>query len=283
MLRIPLIPQACDQQRHNLQVLRGFTGGLKPDSTLKWLLPETLVELDCQGQPVFVERRCAGFDLRHCHHPEEQPAIFRLGLDFLLCLHRELDDRQVHSGLAIEAWLRKRAAHVYKTSWELPEDSLQGLVEDAMSCMRAEPPAVVCTHGDFWRGNLLSTPTGERLTGVVDWKFGDPQGMPLSDLLQLLLWTKGLSSGRGFTGELVKRLLARQFEEDEKTWIEEYCSQLGISGRATWALVFMGWLDWVYRRTSVHGYLPSWRQRELAGFLEATGEMTYATAPRANM
>jgi aminoglycoside phosphotransferase (APT) family kinase protein len=143
--------------------------------------------------------------------------------------------------------------------------------------LRAEAPAVVFTHGDFWLGNLLGTEKGDLLTGVVDWKFADPEGLPLLDLLQLLLGTKGMHSGTGFTRSLTERLVARKFEDDEKALVEEYCGVLGISDRSIWHLVFMAWLEWVYRRTSMQGYLPSWRQREMDGFLEAASKLSCAT------
>lgn len=277
MLRIPLTPQVAHQQRHNLQTLNKLVVRLAPDCPIRDLLPEPVVTLDCQGQPVFVERHCPGFDLRHSYRPEDQPAIFRLGLDFLVQLNRELDEHGPHAVSAIAAWLRKREEHVYRTAAAFPQGSLQALIEDAIACFRHEPLAAVCTHGDFWPGNLLSTARGDRLTGVVDWEFADPEGMPLLDLLQLLLVTKGLSSGKGFTRLLVERLSTRRFEEDERPFVEEYCCQLGISTRSIWPLVFMAWLDWVYRRTSVHGYLPSWRHNEINGFMEATGKLNRST------
>lgn len=277
MLRIPLTPQATDEQAHNAHCLSGLVARLEPQSALKEILPKPAATLDCQGQPVFVEGLCAGFDLRFCHSKEDQPAVFRHGVEFLLRLHREVDERRTHSAAEIDKWLGKREAHIYKTARAFPEGSLQNLVEEANAALRAEAPAVVFTHGDFWPGNLLGTETGDRLTGVVDWKFADPEGMPLLDLLQLLLCTKGMQSGVGFTQSLTERLVARRFEEDEKALVQEYCGALGISDRSLWHLVFMGWLDWVYRRTSMQGYLPSWRQREMDAFLEAAGKLSCAT------
>jgi ubiquinone/menaquinone biosynthesis C-methylase UbiE len=269
-LRIPLTPQASHQQRHNSQSLSELVARLGPESSLKGLLPEPIATLNCQGQPVFAECSCPGFDLRHCYRPEDQPAVFRLGLDFLLRLHCELDEQRTHSAMAIEAWLRKREAHIYRTTQAFPDERLTNLVDNAIASLRAEPPAVVCTHGDFWPGNLVSTAGGDLLTGVVDWKFANVEGMPLLDLLQLLLCTKGLSSGKGFTRSLTERLLMRQFEDSEKPFVEEYCAEFGISDRSLWDLAFMAWLDWVYRRTDMRDYLPSWREREIDGFLEAT-------------
>lgn len=274
MLRIPLKPEVAVQQLHNLQSLRKLVGGLDPACTLKELVPEPVVTLDCSGKPVFVERLCPGFDLRHCYQRQDQPAVFRLGLDFLLRLNRELGDHRTHSSPAVEAWLRERELYVYRTASDFPEGSLQPLIEDVINALRRAPLPVVCTHGDFWPGNLLSTARGDRLTGVVDWEFADQDGMPLLDLLQLLLCTKGLSSGRGFTRLLVERFLARRFEDDEKPFIAEYCRELGVSDLLLWPLVFMAWLEWHYRRSSVRSYLPSWRRNEVNSFLEALSELS---------
>jgi hypothetical protein len=49
-------------------------------------------------------------------------------------------------------------------------------------------------HGDFWIGNLLIEE--DRLTGVIDWSGGGPDGLPLIDALHL-----GVSSIRERTGE----------------------------------------------------------------------------------
>jgi ubiquinone/menaquinone biosynthesis C-methylase UbiE len=268
-LRIPMTPQASHQQLNNAQFLSGLVAGLAQGSPLKGLLPEPVATLNCQGQSVFAERFCLGYNLRHCHRPEEQSAVFRLGLDFLLLLHRESHKLKTHSATAIKAWFRTREVYLYKTAPSFPQGSLKNLVDDAVASLCAEQLPVVYVHGDFWPGNLLATARGDLLTGVVDWKFADPEGMPLLDLLQLLLYTKGLSSGKGFTQSLVERLLIRQFEDNEKLFVDEYCSELEISDRSVWHLVFMAWLDSVYRGTSIHGHLPSWRQRELNGFLEA--------------
>jgi len=277
MLRIPLTPQVAVQQLHNLQSLRKLVGRLDPSCTLKELLPQPVVTLDCSGKPVFVERLCPGFDLRHCYHLQDQPAVFRLGLDFLLSLNRELGEHRTHSAAAVEAWLRERELYVYRTAPDFPEGSLQRLIKDAINSLHRAPLPVVCTHGDFWPGNLLTTARGERLTGVVDWEFADQEGMPLLDLLQLLLVTKGLSSGKGFTRSLAERFSARRFEDDEKLLIDEYCRELGVSDLSVWSLVFMAWLEWHYRRANVHGYLPSWRRNEVDGFLESSGELRCAT------
>lgn len=274
MLRIPLTPQAAHRQHHNFQVLDKLVNSLAPDCSLRDLLPESVAILDCKGQPVFVHRLCTGFDLRHCYQPEDQQSIFRLGLDFLLQLNRELGEHRAHSVAAIEAWLRKREEYVYRIAPTFPEGSLQSLIEYSIDCLSQEPPLAVWTHGDFWPGNLLGTARGDRLTGIVDWEFADPEGMPLTDLLQFLLYTKGLVTGQGFTPLLAERLSARRFEDDERPFVEEYCRELGVSDRAIWPLAFMAWLDWVYRRTSVHGYLPSWRGREIDSFLEAVGKLT---------
>ena len=275
MLRIPLTPQVSVQQRHNLETLTKIVAKLGPDSFLAGLLPQPLATLECKGNPVFVERLCPGFDLRNCYRRQDLSGVFRLGLDFLLKLHREFDESRTHSSASIDSWLRVREHHIYKNLPSFPEGSLESLVEDAKKCLHGCRLPMVCTHGDFWPGNLLTTERGDSLTGVVDWEFSDLEGIPLLDLMHLLLYTKGLLSGKGFTRSLAERFSAHRFESDEIPFVKEYCAELGIPGSAVWPLVFMAWLDWVYRRSGIHGFLPSWRHNEVEGFLEAARKHTH--------
>lgn len=205
--------------------------------------------------------------------PEEQQAVFRLGLEGLLRLSRVSGERRTHSVATLKAWFQKREEHLYRTVPRIRQGSLQRPIDSTMPSLDQERPLLVWTHGDFWPANLLSTAGSDRLTGIVDWEFADSEGMPLIDLLQLLLYTKGRAIGKGFGYLLAERLSVGRFENDERRFIEEYCAELDVSSRAIWPLTFMAWLDWVYRRSSIHGYLPSWQRNEIDGFLEVVGKL----------
>jgi ubiquinone/menaquinone biosynthesis C-methylase UbiE/aminoglycoside phosphotransferase (APT) family kinase protein len=272
MLRIPLVPQAECRQRHNFQMLERLTSCLA-SSFIGQVVPRPIVHLECDGQSAFVHRLCHGFDLRQYYQSKDRAAVYRLGLNFLLKLSHAQVERRAHSVASLRAWLSKREAHLCATVPAVRQGGLHLLVESALASLEHEPPLSVWMHGDFWPGNLLSTAKCDQLTGVVDWEFAECEGMPLIDLLHLLLYTEALAVGRPFSQVLAERVFAGRFASDEKPFIKEYCEALDVSNRAMWALAFMAWLDWVYRRAGVHGYLPSWHEREVHSFLETVNTL----------
>jgi O-antigen/teichoic acid export membrane protein/aminoglycoside phosphotransferase (APT) family kinase protein len=50
-------------------------------------------------------------------------------------------------------------------------------------------------HGDYVAENILCTPDGSRITGIVDWELSDPCGLPMLDIAFLLLTTRRHVSG----------------------------------------------------------------------------------------
>ncbi len=272
VLKIPLCPQPRQRLDKNFRVLRALLGALPPRSALRALLPAPVCSLECRGQAVFVECLCPGFDLgRCCRNAADLPKIFQLGLEFLLHLHKEVGESGTPSTATWQEWVAERDTYLKEILPPGSREIWRTLMERAREYLLRVPPAPVWTHGDFWPGNLLVNKAGERLTGVVDWTFSDPEGLPLTDFLFLLLYTKSFSLERGFSHLLAERLTTRRFEEDEKPLIRAYCQELRLPEESVWPLCLMTWADFVYRRNEIHGYLPSWRQREIIDFLDALG------------
>ncbi|MGH9704697.1 MAG: hypothetical protein ACRD4K_15075, partial [Candidatus Acidiferrales bacterium] len=121
----------------------------------------------------------------------------------------------------------------------------------------------------LWPANMIANENGNLLTGVVDWSYSERAGLPLADLLQLLLVTKGQALNRSFSQVLSARMIAERFEKDELGFVDEYCSRLSITADSIWALSALTWIDWIYRRMPIRGALLSWRRSEIDGFLEA--------------
>jgi aminoglycoside phosphotransferase (APT) family kinase protein len=60
-------------------------------------------------------------------------------------------------------------------------------------------------HGDYWLGNVLVTPAGRRVTGIVDWDSAGDSDLQLLDLLHLLLYSR-VTSARTQFGDVVSEL-----------------------------------------------------------------------------
>jgi aminoglycoside phosphotransferase (APT) family kinase protein len=61
-------------------------------------------------------------------------------------------------------------------------------------------------HGDFAPENVLVTPDGKQLTGIIDWELAEPNGVPLLDLMQLFVAARAEAQSQEF-GAVVCALL----------------------------------------------------------------------------
>ncbi len=272
VMKIPFHPQSGKRLARQFETLQTLLERAPSFSSLRAVLPAPIVKLECQGQTVFVESLCPGFDLSLCYKSADNlQRIFRLGLEFLLNLYRDTNSRPSYRSATWESWLEERESSLDSIIHASYRDRWRKLIGSVRDYFQQAPPSLVWMHGDFWPGNLLVNEAGDRLTGVVDWAFSDSEGIPLIDLFHLLLYIKTFASGRAFSHLLAERLSARRFDDDEQPLIHEYCQELGVPERSIWPLGVMAWIDWVYRRNEIHGYLPSWRHREIADFLEMVG------------
>jgi aminoglycoside phosphotransferase len=148
------------------------------------------------------------------------------------------------------------------------------VVRAAANAMDALADLACCfVHGDFWSGNLLVD--GNRLTGVIDWSAGGPDGLPTIDALHL-----GLSSIREKTSEpLGLAVAAHLLSGDElvaSKLVQAYVGrlELELSAGERRALVVAYWLDALSRDLqdpdSVHdGEQARWQRENVAPVLRA--------------
>jgi thiamine kinase-like enzyme len=194
--------------------------------------------------------------------------VFRLGLDFLSGLNQTKAHGFDQSDKSLDAWLRTRAHHLCASLPTAKDRRLQLLVDEALAVLRDEKLPAIWVHGDFWPGNLLGTGRLNHLSGVVDWEFAESDSIPMIDLFHLMLYTKALAVRKGLGQVFAERFVAGHFDDDEVPFLRKYCEGVGISNRAVWGLAFAGWLEWVSRRVSAHGYIPSWQANEIDSFLD---------------
>jgi aminoglycoside phosphotransferase (APT) family kinase protein len=97
-------------------------------------------------------------------------------------------------------------------------------------------------HGDFAPRNILVTPDGAALTGIVDWELAAQDDLPLLDLLLLLLWVR-MVVHRCELGNIVRALLAgAEWTRHEQALVD--AAEVALPGDAVGmrALVLLCWL-----------------------------------------
>jgi len=97
------------------------------------------------------------------------------------------------------------------------------------------------THGDFWHGNLLVE--NDRLSGVIDWSAGGPDGFPMLDVLHLHLSSIRQETGQPLGLAVAEHLLSESLADS--TLLRAYSRLRGLKlTDAEQSAVIVGyWLD----------------------------------------
>lgn len=155
-------------------------------------------------------------------------------LDFLAGLGR----------LSSDASMRTRLEAAAETVAAACVDELGDEVLEVASEVAAELDghSACFVHGDFWSGNLLTV--GHRLTGVIDWSGGGPNGMPLLDLLHLRLSSIRERTREPLGHAVANHLLSGELAGDDDV-LRAYSARLGLrfSPAEQRALATAYWLD----------------------------------------
>jgi aminoglycoside phosphotransferase (APT) family kinase protein len=139
-------------------------------------------------------------------------------------LHRITTTAIIVDAGCLERWITEplqQLRHVLEAS---PHAAKQGqaldrLAAELQNSLAGRQLAVSWIHGDFAPGNILVTPDGKAVTGIVDWELAGPGNLPQLDLVQLLLSAR-LAVQACELGEIVRQLL------DDAAWTADECALL---------------------------------------------------------
>ncbi len=129
------------------------------------------------------------------------------------------------------------------------------------------------THGDYWLGNVLSTPGGD-VTGIVDWEYSRTDDVTSLDvvnfLLTLRMWDRRQELGAVVVGLLAdERWTLEEAELLERSAAPRLDREVGVAN-----IVLATWLrhltDMLERRPDF-GSHPLWMRRNVQTVLAAIG------------
>ena len=92
-------------------------------------------------------------------------------------------------------------------------DRLQGTLRGRLTGARVR---VGWIHGDLWLPNVLFDPSGEDVTGLVDWDSASSREAPLQDRLHLALTTRRRAERRQLGPVVAELLMNRRWTEDDR-------------------------------------------------------------------
>lgn len=188
---------------------------LRADPRLReWsvLLPVLWAKGDLAGQYYAVEQMLPGLDARRVlSNPATCRQIQMAAASAIGELHRRTAASVAIDAGLLARWIDEPLALIREVSAAFSpaaghDVAIKRLTEELYNALTGRMLALSWVHGDFVPGNILVTPDGSRLVGIVDWELARPNDLPLLDLLQLFLSTRVLTQRRE-VGDVIVALL----------------------------------------------------------------------------
>ncbi|MDB5057777.1 MAG: rane protein involved in the export of O-antigen and teichoic acid-like protein [Chloroflexi bacterium] len=227
---------------------------LHADSRLgEWrvLLPTVLSACEIERQAFVVERMQPGREARRAlASPEDRARLQVVAAATIGELHRRSATTTVVDAGLLECWLVEPLDALRQVTATLPRagdssKAIERLAAELYKELAGRRLSVSWVHGDFTPGNILLTPDGAALTGIVDWDLATPDGLPLLDLLLLLLSMRMVVQGREL-GDIVRALLNGEgWTPHEQALMNAEAAALPGDTVAMRALVQLCWLQHV--------------------------------------
>ena len=174
-------------------------------SQLLTLVPRVLERGTVQGRTVLLETKLPGIRLNRVGASE-----LRAAAAAVTQLHRSTDSAITVDDAVMRDWVDIPIGRLRQIKPLNGADLAFGrLTETLYSALLGQHVIASRVHGDYWLGNILLLPDGERVkvTGIVDWENARRVGLPDCDLIHL--W---LTSQPSELGSTVRR--ARLFSGD---------------------------------------------------------------------
>ncbi len=162
-------------------------------------------------------------------------------------LHQRTASSVVVNTAMLERWideplLRIRRVKARLSPTERSEAAIERLRTALYDALGGRTVCVSWIHGDLWPGNMLVDPYG-RLLGLVDWDRAEPDGLPLHDVLHLLLITRKLVRQHWGETDIVAALLGGvDWTAHERALLDAATPALPSDMIEEWAMMLLYWL-----------------------------------------
>lgn len=249
------------------------------------LVPVFLSEGEADGFSFFVESAVPGIAADRLRGDAARRRSLQTAVEAIAGLHartaalRPVDDEM------LEAWIGRPVRTLSELMASRSEGhaavrALEVLGRELRAAFAGRDLSIGWIHGDYWLGNVLASPDGSRVTGIVDWDLASPDQPQLLDIVHLVLMARRSLSGNEF-GDVV-----RGFMRDASLDPAER-SALAASGAVQLAdpaetrrVVQFAWLRHVgVFATGVDGSNPRWVRRNIEAVLRALPVVAPAGRP----
>lgn len=141
--------------------------------------------------------------------------------------------------------------------------------------LAGETLAVGWGHGDFAPCNILVSPDGSAITGIVDWEQALPNDLPILDIVFLLLSTR-VQLAKSELGWIVGALVTGEtLSPEEQALIDQAQARLWGCPVDNETLILLAWLRHVSMtidKSERYRYHPLWRRNNIDYVLKVTSQ-----------
>lgn len=247
LLKLPQTDMAVRLMRRQAEVLLSLHADPRLDGWSE-ILPHLLCKGETGGQTYFLESSLPGINARAMlTNPASCAHIQTIVASSIGELHRRTSTCTRISEDLADRWVDEpltaiRTTRGIRMDSRRKADALGALKTELHEVLVGHMIGVSWVHGDLWPGNVLVSPDGGTVTGIVDWEFARTAGLPMLDLMHLLLVTR-MTMRRYDLGDVVQEVLStEEWTSDERHLLDAAQSSLPGDHIDLRSLVLLCWL-----------------------------------------
>jgi hypothetical protein len=239
IVRIPLNQYANARTKRayeNMEAIGrkyGGCGGTVPLTAGAW---------DVNGEEIYLEKRVEGRSIES-RRSMDAP-LYRMGVEWISAFHRRTME------------IRKCRKHDFMRLVEDPIASfapslnadekrkIDRVISNLSDRLLDREFPFVFMHGDFKLENILFREDLKGIAGIIDWDLGIEQGVPVVDVVNLILFHRWGLSGKPYNQIIEEIVRHKTFTADEQRILKSYYESTGIKEEVK-SGVYLA-LFWIY-------------------------------------
>jgi aminoglycoside phosphotransferase (APT) family kinase protein len=243
------------------------------------LVPRPVASGIVAGRPFVIEHALAGSNGRQLAYDHRaRRRLLRAAAHAIGELHQRTAHRIIVDDVHLMAWVDEPVqlleSHIARSQCAYTGHLDARLRETAADLRRALAGRLVDVswiHGDLWVGNVLARRDGTDVSGIVDWDAAQPDGLPMHDMLNLLLHTRRVLALEGELTHTLRDVLGGAcWTTDEQAVLEAADLPLPRDPAGYHAMLVLHWLRHISRYLSQYphrGHDSGWITEHIGGIL----------------
>lgn len=212
------------------------------------VLPRVLYQGFYENHPYWLEAPLPGIPAsRVIQQDERRESVLRAVTEAILHLHQCTSCVVTFDERLFEKWVRGPLQAIRESTLPLyyPQSpkTLSKIEQRLAAQLLGKPITISWIHGDYWPENILVTPDGACATGIVDWELSQPDGLPLLDLVNLLLSMYRSLEAKELGHIIVELLEQGEWPPTEREICNEARQRLGTNFPAMQDVLILFWLQ----------------------------------------